>query len=172
MYVYTCRSLRSNSSFGGVLKRLKRPHLKCGRSVSSRRVGSNPTSSAFGLQQSYLCSLSSECRYRGHLSQRVRTNCLLVFSLESSGSPATMLQQFNCENTVAVSEMELCYGDEQYPTLLQLTISPAVGDRSLASKRYKSRHQPTGSQDQTNCFRGSNTDFFHRRVPERRRQTL
>lgn len=46
MYAYTCRSLRSNSSFGGVLKRLKRPHLKCGRSVSSRRVGSNPTSSA------------------------------------------------------------------------------------------------------------------------------
>lgn len=53
MYVYTCRSLRSNSSFGGVLKRLKRPHLKCGRSVSSRRVGSNPTSSAF-------CSKASE----------------------------------------------------------------------------------------------------------------
>lgn len=49
MYAYTCRSLRCNSSFGGVLKRLKRPHLKCGRSVSSRRVGSNPTSSAFDV---------------------------------------------------------------------------------------------------------------------------
>lgn len=46
MCAHTCWSLRCNSSFGGVLKRLKRPHLKCGRSVSSRRVGSNPTSSA------------------------------------------------------------------------------------------------------------------------------
>ena len=61
MYVYTCRSLRCNSSFGGVLKRLKRPHLKCGRSVSSRRVGSNPTSSAFCSKASvgfaFLCLL-------------------------------------------------------------------------------------------------------------------